>query len=87
MACGLYEEVSNGLKMSLVGAAIGALAWFILGTGAKESYAKRRHEREMEEKQAEREREKREHEKQMIELRKRQAGVANIGSAILEGWN
>jgi len=48
MSCGFYDEVKNGLKMSIPGAAVGALVWFVAGSGVKESYAKRQREREKE---------------------------------------
>lgn len=48
MACEIYDELTNGLKMLPVGLAIGALAWFVAGSGAKEGYEKRRRERERE---------------------------------------
>lgn len=87
MVCPVYSELSNGLKMSLVGVALGAIAWFIVGTGAKESYAKRKHEREVEQRQAERDREKREHEREMAELKRRAASSASIiGSSMFKGW-
>lgn len=48
MDCPVYQEITNGLKMSLVGVAIGALAWFVAGSGVKEGYEKRKRERERE---------------------------------------
>ena len=65
MACGFYDEAKNGLKMSVVGAAVGALVWFVAGSGAKQSYDKFKREREKEASEERRERER--------ESRKREA--------------
>jgi hypothetical protein len=35
MKCDLYEEFSNGAKMSLVGLALGAILWLVTGSGKK----------------------------------------------------
>jgi len=48
MACGLYEEASNALKVALVGVAVGAAFWFFAGSGVKEGHDKRKREREKE---------------------------------------
>lgn len=48
MSCSTYDELTNGLKMIPVGLALGAIAWFVAGTGVKEGYEKRRRERERE---------------------------------------
>ncbi len=70
MACDFYDEATNGLKMVFVGLAIGAIAWFVAGSGVKEGYEKRKREREREQHEERREQEK---ERRKIEAEERAA--------------